>query len=143
MEAERRFQGRSANPINSSKPEVAMQSHSDFNKALGAVIRSERKARGMSMDALGKQLGVSYQQIQKYEYGKNGCSAHLVTRIAGIFHISVADLYARVGVPLVEPAPAEFDAIEACRLMRRIESPFHRELSVHLLKKFANQGASA
>jgi transcriptional regulator with XRE-family HTH domain len=48
---------------------------------MGALIRKIRKASGMSQSALAEKIGVSYQQIQKYE---NGSSSITVTRIRQI-----------------------------------------------------------
>lgn len=64
---------------------------------VGARIRDLRKARGMSQGALGDQIGVTFQQIQKYERGANRVSASALYEIAGVLEISVADLFA--GLP--------------------------------------------
>jgi transcriptional regulator with XRE-family HTH domain len=45
------------------------------DKALGEKIRTRRVAAGISQAELGKELGVSFQQIQKYEKGVNRVSA--------------------------------------------------------------------
>lgn len=42
---------------------------------VGARVRLRRKDVGFSQTALGEKLGVSFQQIQKYETGKNRISA--------------------------------------------------------------------
>ena len=42
------------------------------DRAIGERIREARIAGGMSQKELGGLLGVSYQQVQKYENGKNG-----------------------------------------------------------------------
>jgi transcriptional regulator with XRE-family HTH domain len=42
---------------------------------VGRVLRARREQRGMSQTALGKAGGVSFQQVQKYETGKNRVSA--------------------------------------------------------------------
>ena len=38
---------------------------------IGRRLRQARLSRGLSQDMLGKQLGITYQQIQKYESGAN------------------------------------------------------------------------
>lgn len=43
---------------------------SEGSKRLGELIKTLRKRAGMSQQALATRLGVSYQQIQKYEYGR-------------------------------------------------------------------------
>jgi transcriptional regulator with XRE-family HTH domain len=54
----------------------------DNDKLIGRNIRLARNFRGMSAAKLGKLLGISYQQIQKYEYGKNRISALKLNLIA-------------------------------------------------------------
>ena len=56
---------------------------SDFliDKKIGSVIRMQRVKLGVSQTELGKALGVSFQQIQKYE---RGASAVASTRISDL-----------------------------------------------------------
>lgn len=42
---------------------------------VGSRVREARAARGMSQEQLGRQLGISFQQIQKYEKGTNRIGA--------------------------------------------------------------------
>ena len=48
----------------------------------GQRIREARVAAGLSQDELGKALGVSFQQIQKYEKGINRLSSGRLMQIA-------------------------------------------------------------
>ena len=41
------------------------------NKTIGSVIRMQRVKLGISQAELGNALGVTFQQIQKYENGTN------------------------------------------------------------------------
>jgi transcriptional regulator with XRE-family HTH domain len=52
------------------------------DKALGEKIRTRRVVAGLSQDELGKALGVSFQQIQKYEKGVNRVSAVRLSQLA-------------------------------------------------------------
>lgn len=49
---------------------------------IGAAIRTRRKDRGWSQADLAKSIGVTYQQVQKYETGGNRVSATTLARIA-------------------------------------------------------------
>ncbi len=49
---------------------------------IGKRIRHRRIAMGLSQKALGSHLGVSFQQIQKYEKGLNRVSAKCLLEIA-------------------------------------------------------------
>ena len=46
-----------------------------YNGEIGQNIRQWRKQRGLSQSDLGEILGISYQQVQKYECGVNRISA--------------------------------------------------------------------
>ncbi len=48
---------------------------------------------GMSQTELAKQLGVSFQQVQKYEKGKNRVGAGRLPRIAEILNIPVSAFF--------------------------------------------------
>src|SRR5437588_2643500 len=59
---------------------------------VGHRIRIERLARGLSQTALANQLGITFQQVQKYEKGVNRVGAGRLTRIAIILAIPVTAL---------------------------------------------------
>ena len=55
---------------------------------IGQRIKMLRKAHGLSQNDLSTSLGVSYQQIQKYENATNRLSASRLYAICEIFKIS-------------------------------------------------------
>lgn len=61
--------------------------------SVGARIRLTRKMRGWSQQALAEAVGVSFQQVQKYERGTNRVSASMLARIAAALGVSVAELF--------------------------------------------------
>jgi transcriptional regulator with XRE-family HTH domain len=60
---------------------------------VGRRVRARRRELRLSMEALGCQLGVTYQQIQKYEKGANRISASMLYEIAAALETSVAYFY--------------------------------------------------
>ena len=54
---------------------------------VGGRVRSRRKLAGISQVNLGKQLGLTFQQIQKYEKGANRIGASRLFQIAQIFDV--------------------------------------------------------
>ena len=53
-----------------------------FEVAFGQRIRAARVAAGLSQGALGAAVGISWQQVQKYEKGKDRVSASTLQRFA-------------------------------------------------------------
>jgi transcriptional regulator with XRE-family HTH domain len=60
---------------------------------VGESIRAHRLIAGMSQTDLANQLGVSFQQVQKYEKGVNRVGAGRLPQIAEIFNIPIGALF--------------------------------------------------
>jgi transcriptional regulator with XRE-family HTH domain len=60
---------------------------------VGAKVRVFRINRGISQTTLAEQLGVTFQQVQKYEKGTNRIGASRLSQIATALDISVAELF--------------------------------------------------
>ncbi|WP_279483577.1 helix-turn-helix transcriptional regulator [Aureimonas sp. SK2] len=56
---------------------------------LGAILRELRTSRGWTLEAFSKRMGVTYQQIQKYESGTNRVAAATLYRIAQEFAVPI------------------------------------------------------
>jgi transcriptional regulator with XRE-family HTH domain len=60
---------------------------------VGESIRAHRLIAGMSQSDLADKLGVSFQQVQKYEKGANRVGAGRLPQIAAIFDIPITALF--------------------------------------------------
>lgn len=60
--------------------------------AIGANIKLIRKSRGISQEKLGNHLGVTFQQIQKIENGKNRVGGGRLVIIANFLQVDVIEL---------------------------------------------------
>ena len=56
----------------------------------GARVRMRRMMLGMSQEKLGHALGVSFQQVQKYEKGENRMGASRLQQVAQVFEVPVS-----------------------------------------------------
>ena len=62
---------------------------------IGARMRERRLALNLSQAGLGEMLGVSFQQVQKYEGGKNRVSAARLFEICRILNLSLSSMFER------------------------------------------------
>jgi transcriptional regulator with XRE-family HTH domain len=60
---------------------------------IGESIRAHRLIVGMSQSDLAGRLGVSFQQVQKYEKGMNRVGAGRLPQIAKIFNVPISALF--------------------------------------------------
>ena len=63
-----------------------------FDARLGAAVNARRAAQGLTQAQLGDALGVTFQQIQKYERGTNRISAASLARIAVVLDTTASEL---------------------------------------------------
>ncbi len=68
---------------------MASKNPNPIDVHVGNRVRMRRMLIGMSQERLGKELGLTFQQIQKYEKGTNRISASKLYRIAQILGVPV------------------------------------------------------
>ena len=64
-------------------------SASDVDRLVGDRIRRRRILMGLTQDQLGESLGISYQQIQKYEKGTNGVSSIRLLQLSNYLKVPI------------------------------------------------------
>lgn len=65
---------------------------------VGSRVRRARLSRGMSQSALAEQIGVTFQQVQKYENGSNRISASKLVEIADHLGVPPASFFDGLGL---------------------------------------------
>lgn len=66
---------------------------------VGLQVRLRRKALKMSQETLAEALGLTFQQVQKYERGTNRVSASKLYEIARTLQVSIAWFFEGLGDP--------------------------------------------
>lgn len=80
-----------------TKQDKLITSDNQIDAHVGNRIRQRRKAVGLTQQQLGEAVGVKFQQVQKYETGKNRVSASKMFLISEVLKTDVLSLYA--GLP--------------------------------------------
>ena len=75
-----------------------------IDKHVGSRVRMRRMMLSMSQEKLGERLGLTFQQVQKYEKGTNRIGASRLQQISSILSVPVSFFFD--GAPTGEPAPA-------------------------------------
>jgi transcriptional regulator with XRE-family HTH domain len=81
----------------------AKSSPDPIDIAVGARIRLRRRQQDMSQTQLANLLGITFQQVQKYERGVNRISASMLVKAAAAMDTTVAALVGEDGSAQVEP----------------------------------------
>ncbi|MCP3471446.1 helix-turn-helix domain-containing protein [Bradyrhizobium sp. CCGUVB1N3] len=118
----------------------------DGDRELGRNIRSRRLELHISQSELGEALGVSFQQIQKYEKGTNRVAAARLGEIAAFLKTTVAALiggdlpWDKQKNSLVSEFVASRDGIDLIEAWSRVESQQVRRSIISLTRSLAAEG---
>src|SRR5271163_3010052 len=90
---------------------MAKKAPNPIDKHVGSRVRMRRMMLGMSQEKLGNALGLTFQQVQKYEKGTNRIGASRLQQIAHIVQVPVAFFFE--GAPTVGNSPRHDGMSEA------------------------------
>ncbi|HML14308.1 MAG TPA: helix-turn-helix transcriptional regulator [Xanthobacteraceae bacterium] len=122
-------------------PRTPAKRPSAVDVAVGRNVRIWRMAKGLSQAQLASRLGITFQQLQKYEVGANRIGTGRLVKIAGFLGIPVAALFD--GTEAAEPARSLLALVADGRAFRladafaAIENATLRLSIVHLVEKIA------
>ena len=116
---------------------------SDADIVIGESIKAQRNLIEMSQDDLGQALGVSFQQIQKYEKGINRISSGRLTELATTLQCSVTDLVGGADKTSAKSTPfsryaASKEGVAIINAMAKISSPALRRHVINLVETLAS-----
>jgi transcriptional regulator with XRE-family HTH domain len=99
-------------------PKPPAKAPDPIDVAVGGRIRMRRKYLGVTQTQLGKALGLTFQQVQKYEQGANRISASMLDRASKRLDCTVGFLFGE------DPTGPATDK----ELMKKLDIPGAREL---------------
>jgi transcriptional regulator with XRE-family HTH domain len=91
----------------------------NIDKRVGKTIKELRMFLGWSQSVLANRIGVTFQQLQKYEDGTNRVSASRLYQLTRALDIDIEDLFRGVGDIAVRKRPAGLQAADAGLPMKR------------------------
>ncbi len=89
-----------------------------IDKHIGSRLRLRRKSLNLSQESLSFDLGVSFQQIQKYEAGENRISASKIYELSKILKISPYFFFE--GLEGVETSAIEVKDLRTAKVIDKI-----------------------
>lgn len=136
---------------------MARKAPNPIDKHVGSRVRMRRMMLSMSQEKLGDSLGLTFQQVQKYEKGTNRIGASRLQQISLILQVPVSFFFEGAPLPAgrpegLEEAPSpgyvtDFlstsDGLALVRAFTRIENPKLRRRIVDLVQEMAGENAPA
>ena len=115
-----------------------------IDRHVGSRVRMRRMMLSMSQEKLGDALGLTFQQVQKYEKGTNRVGASRLSRIAAVLGVSVGELFeSSEDKTATAKSPfrllAERDALRVLKAFSRTTNPRVRRAITKLLESVADR----
>lgn len=111
------------------------------SREIGKIIRDRRKELGLSQEQLSEKVGVSYQQIQRYENGGSMLNVENVQRVAKALSIPVAQFFEGISVnqKTISEATPVISTEEKTLLkhFQQIECKPDRQMVLQVARRFA------
>lgn len=114
------------------------------DRHVGNRVRLQRRTLGMSQSVLGEKVGVTFQQVQKYERGANRISASKLYEISQVLEAPISYFFDGLPAPnsagggplqhAVEILLASADGAEIATAFPRIRSDSVRRVLVKLIR---------
>lgn len=99
---------------------------------VGSRMRVRRSLLGVSQEQLGQALGVSFQQVQKYERGTNRVSASRLYRLAKFLDVPVSFFFDGISETAVEGS----FALQEAPVERYETEPYVRRETLELVRAY-------
>jgi transcriptional regulator with XRE-family HTH domain len=118
---------------------------------VGRRVRTQRLTKGLSQTELGEKIGVTFQQVQKYEKGTNRIGAGRLSRIAEVLEVPVTYFFPSEDEPAFPAADQESSpfallstsgAIQLVRAYSRIQGGNARAALVQIAEHLAESHAA-
>lgn len=119
------------------------RSTGDIDALIGERVRSRRIQAGVSQTALAGAIGVTFQQVQKYEKGTNRIGAGRLPKIAEVLECHVMDFFEGIGsTPTNVSTPfskfmATKDGVAIIEAMAKIKNRALRRTVIDIAEKLA------
>lgn len=99
---------------------------------VGKQLRRIRRLNDMSLNEVGGAVGLSYQQVQKYERGANRISASKLVQFARLFNVSIELFFEHVDKPEEGITALDDSAIKAAALFAKMPKEYHKPLRIFM-----------
>ena len=137
----------------STRDPALKRSPNSVDLNVGARVRSRRLAIGLTQDKLAKAVGITFQQIQKYEKGVNRIGAGRLQDISRVLGAPVSYFYADLPVVMNErsrearavkakpPSDLPAETLQLIKSFAKVSDPEARRSLIALAEALARQAS--
>jgi transcriptional regulator with XRE-family HTH domain len=134
--------------LNKEMPHLKKGIPHDVDVHVGSRVRLRRAALGLSQDQLGSAIGISFQQVQKYERGANRIGASRLYQMSKALQMPISYFFEGFGDEgLAEDGDSAYqtdpvlkrESLEVMRAYHQIKDPKQRKKILKLIQALAEE----
>ncbi|MDO8746095.1 MAG: helix-turn-helix transcriptional regulator [Thermodesulfovibrionales bacterium] len=107
------------------------------SRAIGEKIKGRRRELGISQESLAEILGVTYQQVQRYENGTNKLNVENIQTVADAINVPVSYFFEDERVLMVAEKSAPYlpsDEVKLLRHFRKLKSSASKKTVIQVAR---------
>jgi transcriptional regulator with XRE-family HTH domain len=93
-------------PVDDADVERGSRKPNPIDAHVGTRVRLRRMLLGMSQEKLGEHLGLTFQQVQKYEKGTNRVSSSRLVDMANALDVAIPHFFQEMSAEVAQQTPS-------------------------------------
>src|SRR5260221_11866541 len=122
------------------EPESDKKRLNQIDAHVGSRVRLRRTLLGMSQEKLGEAIGLTFQQVQKYERGANRVGASRLYDLSRVLDVPVSDFFEEMSPGVASAAEARLGGLEAAPSPTYEADPMMRRETLELVRAYYRIG---
>lgn len=119
-----------------SKSQKVKRKVDNIEKSVGKTAKALRRNAGYSQEYIGEYLGLTFQQIQKYEAGTNRMGPSVLYRLANLYDVSVNDFFVGLKKPVANcNFVLDEETLELIDLFQKVKNSSKKELLLSIIRE--------
>lgn len=114
----------------------------EIDRRVGERLRVYRLARGYTQKDIAERVGLSFQQVQKYEQGLNRITAGRLWQLAMILEVDIQDFFSSIGTDVVDVKSCDARVFQTAAILESIPDHETRRSLLDLIESCAKASVS-
>lgn len=114
----------------------------EIDRRVGERLRVFRLARGYTQKDVAERVGLSFQQVQKYEQGLNRITAGRLWQLASILEVDIQDFFSSVGADVLDAKSCDARVFQTAAILESISDHETRRSLLDLIESCAKASVS-
>src|SRR6478735_4589650 len=100
-----------------------METPNPIDIRVGARLRLRRNMLGLSQEKLGEAIGLTFQQVQKYERGANRVGSSRLFDLARVLEVPIAYFFEDMEASVANKSPSRLMGVSETRMQPYVSEP--------------------